>query len=80
MLKITKNATTIELLDDGITMVCTRFVNNKLRLIIMLCTGSVGDYANKFNRAIELTDDMFETFDRIRHEAMVSEALEDLAM
>lgn len=70
MLKITKNATTIELLSDGVTMVCTRFVNNKLRVLIMLCNGSVSDYASKFNRAIELTNDMFETFDRISREAM----------
>lgn len=73
MLKITKNATTIELLNDAQTMVCTRFVNNKLRMLIMYCDGSVGDYATKFNRAIELTDDMFEAFDRIRREAMVDE-------
>lgn len=73
MLKITKNATTVELLNDATTMVCTRFVNNKLRMLIMLCDGSVGDYANKFNRAIELTDDMFEMLDRIRREAMSEE-------
>ena len=73
MLKITKNATTVELSNDATTMVCTRFVNNKLRMLIMYCNSSIGDYATKVNRAIELTDDMFEMFDRIRREAMVDE-------
>lgn len=74
MLKITKGVTTIELLGDAQTMVCTRFINNRLCMLIMYCNGSIGDYATKFNRAIELTNDMFVTFDRVRREAMESGA------
>lgn len=69
MLRFTNGTTTINVLDTNIIQV-TRFIHCRLCMLLMECDGSIGDLAKKVNKTSELSDEMFEDFDRIRRESI----------
>ena len=68
MLQFTQGTTTVIVLGDNVIQT-TRFIHNRLCMLLTKCDGTIGDFAKKVNKVSELNDEMFEDFDRIRRES-----------
>lgn len=67
MLIIVLQRTTISL--EGNTMLCTRFIANRIYKVVMEIDGTTKDYTTKCNRIAMVDDELFVIFDGIRRDS-----------
>ena len=74
MITINIKGTTIRLVDDGITIIANRWINNRVNRVITTCDGTTLDFTTNVNKLYKLSNDMFEDFARIQHEELLDRA------
>ena len=69
MLYLKTKDTNVVIHDDGITIVTTRVIRNRINRVITMCDGTIGNAAERINSLADISNDMYEQFSRIQKEA-----------